>query len=541
MTQIAALWCSSAAPVIWDRFKTPGNTGLNSLDLFKFSNSTLGSDLNSTPSVSTKAMNRTFIFLVAAAALLLTAVLLGKPLPVAQPPPVQQVVQVPVVKTPPPVQVPLIVEAPKSKGSLTLNGTLSQSTIAQGTSDIFATLDVSAVDVPGSARTPVNLALVVDRSGSMSGNKIVQARMAANRLVDLLNENDRLSIVHYGTDVRSFAGVFATAENKARMHRYISGIVDEGGTNIGDGLEAGRAQLEKAQTDFRVNRLILLSDGQPTVGITSPNGLAKIVTRMRSTGISMTSLGVGLDFNEDLMQRLADVGGGSYGFINNSQAMSAVFEQDLSQAGTMVAREVTLKFTLPDGVVLREVFGRPTSQVGNDVFVTLPDFSARQVEKVVVRLVANASVSSGQSMAIGRYELDYTDVLVQKKSNETVSLSALVSNDREFARRSVDKSAYVAATRAQASTNYKVAADALERGDYGAAKGALQKNEVLFEDASDLVPESELKEEKASNQAMFGLSSAATSAPAMRQEAVKKMKVQTSQSSGRSADTVYAH
>jgi Ca-activated chloride channel homolog len=487
-------------------------------------------------------MNKTLIILVSAGALLLVAVILGRPAstvapvvqgPVALPPSLP-----PPLVVPPPIVPPVIV---KAAGALSLVGKLSQPTLLQGTSDVFATFDVSAVDVAGSQRAPVNLALVIDRSGSMSGNKIKQARNAALRLVDLLEERDRLSIVHYGNDVRAFSSALATPENKLKMQKYIRGIVDEGGTNIGEGLEAGQLQLAKAQSDFKVNRLILLSDGQPTVGITSPAGLAKLVARIRSTGVSVTSLGVGLDFNEDLMQKLADVGGGSYGFINNAQATAAVFEKDLSQAGTMVARNVNLKLTLPVGVQLREVFGRPASQVGSEVTVTLPDFSAKQIEKVVIHMTVTSNGVAGQSMAIARSTLQYQDLLADRANEEAVSLSALVTNDKELARNSVDKGAYLAVTRAQAATNYKAAADSMERGDFAAAAGSLEKNKALLKDAELVLPSPALAAEKASNDSMSELSAAAPAGDEARRTAVKKMKVQTLQSSGRSEAAVGAY
>src|SRR5437660_1663366 len=90
------------------------------------------------------------------------------------------------------------------------------------------------------------------------------------------------------------------------------------GPRRGEGA-AGKAQLDLGRSDFRVNRLILLSDGQPTVGITSAAGLSRLAQRYHSDGTTVTSLGVGLDFNEDLMQRLAEVGGGSYAYIQNTQ------------------------------------------------------------------------------------------------------------------------------------------------------------------------------------------------------------------------------
>lgn len=480
-------------------------------------------------------MNRTTAFLAVAAALLLTAVVVGLP-KVATPPPAPPPAPV-VVVAPPPVPVPVPVSTP---GSLSLTGRLSHPYLVPGTSDVFATLEVTAVDVPGSKRAPVNLALVIDRSGSMSGSKIENARRAAKKLVDLLDDQDRLSIVHYGTDVSAMGGVFCTPENKVKLHRYISNIVDEGGTNIGDGLAVGEKHISRALSDFRVNRVLLLSDGQPTVGITTAGGLANVVKKIRERGVSVTSLGVGADFNEDLMQRLADVGGGSYGFISDrdTSAMATLFQRDLEQAGTMVARAANLSFELPAGVRFVEVYGRPVSQSGNTVTITLPDFSARQVEKLVVHLTASPGIRNG-SLDIASFKLDYTDLLTEKPADARLALSAMVTEDNTLALKNRDKVAVVAATKARASMNYKKAAEEIDRGNYAEAQRTLQANEQIFFDADQVAGIGSMEDERKTNQGMFGLSTAApAAAPEMRREAVKRMKTESLRSSGR-GDSVY--
>jgi Ca-activated chloride channel homolog len=479
-------------------------------------------------------MNRTSAFLGTAAVLLLLAVVVGLPRLTGPAPTVTPPVPTPVVNVPPPPppQAPVPVSNP---GSLSLTGRLSHPYLVPGTSDVFATLEVTAVDVPGAKRVPVNLAVVIDRSGSMSGSKIENARRAASRLVDLLGDDDRISVIHYGTDVSVLGGLFATAENKLKLHRFIANIVDEGGTNIGDGLAAGARQIEKAKSDFRVNRLLLLSDGNPTVGITSAQGLANVVRRIRDGGVSVTSLGVGSDFNEDLMQRLADVGGGSYGFISDASAMANLFQKDLEQAGTMVARGANLTFTLPEGVRFVEVYGRPVSQVGTTVSITLPDFSARQVEKLVVHLTASPSVRSG-SVDIAGFQLAYTDLLTEKSADARLSLAAMVTEDGTLALRNRDKSAVVVATKARAAVNYQKAAEAIDRGDFNGAKRSLQANDAIFFEADQVAGKDSMADERATNSAIFGLSTSAPSAaPEQRREAVKQMKSESLRSSGRGA------
>ncbi len=476
-------------------------------------------------------MNRTTAFLTAAAALLLLAVVAGLPRTTGAPPPQPPVPPATIV-----TQSPAPAPTTGHPGSLSMTGKLSHPWLVPGTSDLFATLEISAVDVPNARRAPVNLSLVIDRSGSMSGEKIAQARRAALRLVDLLDEHDRLAIVHYGSDVRFFPGAFATEENKDRMRRYVRGISDEGGTNIGDGLMAGKAQLDVARSDFTVNRLLLLSDGQPTVGITSTQGLIAIASRLRASGTSVTSLGVGADFNEDLMQRLADVGGGSYGFIRDAESTVALFEKDLQQAGTMVARDVQLSFSLPPGVELREVFGRQTTVAGNTVTVALPDFSARQTEKLVVHLQVRTTGAEAQAFDVADVRLAYTDVLTSSAADASVKLSAMLTPDRGLAEQKRDKDAFIFATRARASQNVEKAAAAIATGNFQEAQALVQRNEVLFDDAEAVAGPAAVAEDRKANQKQADWTNAAPSAPAEKQaEGVKAMKVDSVRGYGRGA------
>jgi Ca-activated chloride channel family protein len=472
-------------------------------------------------------MNRTTTILMIAAALGLVALVVKIPGPatvVANPTPAPQPVALIPTEAPSTPAVP--------PGSLTLTGKLSHPYVTPGTSDVFLSLEVTGVEVPGSRRAPVNLSLVIDRSGSMNGEKIAHAREAALALVDQLDEHDRLAVIHYGNDVVVFPGTFVSPDNKRRLKSFISRIQDEGGTNIGEGLAAGKAQLDKGRTDFKVNRLILLSDGQPTVGITSSQGLVRLAQRFHADGTTVTSIGVGLDFNEDLMQRLAEVGGGSYAYIQNTATLANTFADDLKQAGTTVAREVTLSMGLPAGVQFKEVLGRPATASGSTISVGLPDFSAGQVEKLVVRVSVQAPSAANLALEIASLKLDYRDVLVEHAAAANLNLSALVTPDARLAQARRDPTAVIDATRAQSAMNYRRAAAYLEKGDARQATEELKKNDELFNDVS-VQGAKELDADRALNTQFFGLTTApAAAAPENRAANTKAMKVQSLRSSG---------
>ncbi|RJS27078.1 VWA domain-containing protein [Corallococcus sp. H22C18031201] len=473
-------------------------------------------------------MNRTVLFLALAGGLALTALVLGLPRAGGspQPPPPATHVAPPLPPTPP---------ATASLGSLTLTGRLSHPYIPQGASEVFATVDLTGAQVPGATRSPVNLAVVIDRSGSMSGYKLAQAKQAARHLVGLLRDEDRLAIIHYGSDVKSLPSQAATPANRERMLQFIEGIWDDGGTNISAGLSAGRFQLASGMEHFRVNRLILMSDGQPTEGISDAAGLQQEVRDIRAAGITVSAIGVGTDFNEDLMQSFAEYGAGAYGFLEDAGKLATLFQRDLQQASTTVARNVELSFELPDGVSLGEVLGYTAHQAGNVVRVAMPDFSAGQVERVVVRLLVQGS-AVGQAVQVTGLKLAYTDLLQNKGVESAASLSAQVTDRREEVLARQDKDATVYAARARSAQNLQKAAEAMSQGRKDEAKGYLQDNQTLFTETAAVAGAAAVAEDQAQQKAALDeYESAAT--PSAVGAAVKNSKVRALKSFGRLGTT----
>jgi Ca-activated chloride channel homolog len=387
-----------------------------------------------------------------------------------------------------------------SDGSLTMKARLSHPYVGTGRQDVFLTIDLVAKEVPGAARAPLNLALVIDRSGSMSGFKLNQAKLASKQLVSQLRAVDRLSIVHYGSDVKSMAGQYATEEGKRAMLSYIEGIFDDGGTNIGAGVSTGRDLILASKSDFKVNRVVLISDGQPTEGMTDTAGLTELVRETRAQGISLSSIGVGSDFNEDLMQAMAEVGAGAYAYLNDASQLATIFQKDLNQAATQVASNVSLELDLPAGVELGEVLGYRTDLSGRTVRIFLPDFAAGQVERLVAR-VSVAPGSPGSTLDVAGIDLGYRDLLRDAKVVSEARLSAHVTADSAEIARNRDGEATVFAARARSAWNTQQAAEALKAGEHDKAEKLLNDNAFFFEEAAQVAGPAavanDVKEQKA--------------------------------------------
>ncbi len=375
-----------------------------------------------------------------------------------------------------------------SNGSLSLSTRVSHPFVGLGSSDVFVTAEVTAASLPQAQRAAVNLALVIDRSGSMSGFKLTQAKQAAAELVSHLTDADRLTVVHYGSDVKSLPGLPCTAENKAVLLKYINDIWDDGGTNISDGLTAGRDLLLAAKSDFKVNRLILISDGQPTEGLTDSTSLHQLTRETRAAGVAISSIGVGTDFNEELMESFAEIGGGAYAYLQDAAQLSGIFQKDLNAATTQVARGVTMTFRVPAGAQFEQVLGYRVASRSNDgredvVSIAMPDFAAGQTERVVMQ-VRLTGVNVGETLDVSGVSLDYTDLLASRAVKTEALVRAQVSDRPDVVLSNRDKDAMVYAARARAGQNTQSAVQALKDGDRARAENLMQQNALFFEEAA---------------------------------------------------------
>ncbi|HEY0881559.1 MAG TPA: VWA domain-containing protein, partial [Archangium sp.] len=161
------------------------------------------------------------------------------------------------------------------QGALKLELSPSHTAVSTRGTEVFAELVVTLEgEAPMVKDAPVAMALVLDVSGSMSGQKLEDARRAAHRLVELLTERDELAVVSFGSDVQVFERRPVNEESRAFFHRAIDGLAASGSTNISGGVEAGWRALRGAGGG---RRLVLVSDGQPTVGLVTHPELASLV------------------------------------------------------------------------------------------------------------------------------------------------------------------------------------------------------------------------------------------------------------------------
>lgn len=209
-------------------------------------------------------------------------------------------------------------------------------------------------------RRPVDLTVVLDRSGSMQGEKIRYAKEALTKLLGDLSETDRLALVSYSNDATVHSGLMAmTPQNRRQMAKTIAAVSVGGGTNLESGLTAGIQLMSRVEDDLTIRHLLVISDGLANQGITDPERLGQIAVEGSRNGISVGSVGVGVDFNEQLMTLLADRGQGRYYFLENPVAFAGLFTEEYRRLGMIAATDVQLELKTGPDVNLVDAAGYP--------------------------------------------------------------------------------------------------------------------------------------------------------------------------------------
>lgn len=246
------------------------------------------------------------------------------------------------------------------------------------------------------SRKPMNIAIVLDRSGSMADErKIDYAKSALATLIRQLSPQDILSVVIYD-DVVEVVREAGKARNREALVRQINGIHPRGSTNLGGGLIEGLRQVSLNASKTCVNRVILFSDGLANQGITDPSALNTVARRHRHQGISVTTMGVGLDYNENLMTGLAEHGGGRYYFIESPRSIAHILGKEFESLTAILAQNATLEITLGRGFEVADVIGYTWEQKGTTCRIPLGDLSSGQTQDIIVELRAPSGTGTAQ-------------------------------------------------------------------------------------------------------------------------------------------------
>lgn len=363
-----------------------------------------------------------------------------------------------------------------------------------GEHDVNAMVEIVAPELERTdAREPLRLALVVDRSGSMSGRKLEVAKQCASWLVSRLDPRDELALVDYDDEVRLLAPLSAPGvEHRAAIRRIHAG----GSTNLSGGWLKGVEALGRTN-GASARKVLLLSDGLANVGITEPGALTAIAAKVRAQGIGTTTIGIGEDFDEELMTALAEAGGGYAHFADTPDAAPAIFAQELNGLTSIVAQNVSLEIRPGPHVEVLEILNdRPLVQMVGGVQVELGDAYAGERRRVVFglhvpHLAALGPVSVAD--AVLRY-VSVGDEIAQHELTIPIVANVVSAEEASCAVPNAEVREEVLVLRAaRAREDAMTLADA---GDFEAAQGTLNAlvGELRASGSTELAAEADLLE-----------------------------------------------
>jgi Ca-activated chloride channel homolog len=299
---------------------------------------------------------------------------------------------------------------------------------------VKVTLDPARSSLPG--RPPVNLALVLDRSGSMAGEKLEKTKEAAIAALRRLGPQDILSLVIYDHEVVTLVPAGHVQDLKGVEER-IRGIRQGGRTALFAAVSQGAAELRKNPSKNFVHRILLLSDGIANVGPSAPEDLGRLGAALIKEGISVTTIGVGTDYHEDLMTRLSQNSDGNTYFVESAKDLTRIFNAELGDVLNVVAKKVKVTIEFQDGVKPLNIIGREGRIRERTAELYLNQLYGGQEKYVLIEAEVPRS-AAGREVNVASAVVSYENPL--NNANETASgrVQARFSEKRDEVERSLN-------------------------------------------------------------------------------------------------------
>jgi len=274
---------------------------------------------------------------------------------------------------------------------------------------------------------PVNLSVVIDVSGSMSGeDRLEYVKQGLEIMVGFLDEDDIVSVVAFSNEARVVRAAAPVARRDALV-ALIRALQPEHSTNVHAGLMLGYQEVEKNLKAGKHNKVILLSDGETNVGIVDPEKIVAESKAWNDRGVGLTTIGVGLQYNDKLMSGLAAAAKGTYHFLDSAQGIERTFIQELVSLLGKIATDPVVTLRLAEGVYLYQVYGYAFEERDDRtvIFSNLLDLPMQLTQVIPVELVVTAGYDPSKG-ALAEAELSYKDA----REGKAVTLKAAATAAR---------------------------------------------------------------------------------------------------------------
>ncbi|WP_254174233.1 vWA domain-containing protein [Planktothrix pseudagardhii] len=326
-----------------------------------------------------------------------------------------------------------------------------------------------------SSRRPLNLSLVIDRSGSMAGQPLRYAIQAAQKLVESLTEQDIVSVVIYD-DQADLILPPQPVKNKAEICKILGKIKAGGCTNLSGGWLLGCEQVKSCLNREHLNRVLLLTDGQANEGITDPQILTKTAHKQSEQGIITTTLGFGTYFNEDLLIAMAKAAGGNFYFIQSPDEATDVFRIELESLTSVVGQNLTVTLHPESSIELREILNNyrtSSTEKGLEIFVG--DVYEIEAKQLAVQLVIPPQNPIGQLPLISihyQYQTIVNDSIEQLSGELPITIN--IGSEADAQQVKPDQSVFEQTSKLRIAQVKEQAISLTDKGDYQKAAETLR-------------------------------------------------------------------
>jgi Ca-activated chloride channel family protein len=352
--------------------------------------------------------------------------------------------------------------------------------LADHKSTVYLKVGLHGQEVSANARRPpVSICLAIDRSGSMAGEKLVRARDGAIAALRRLSPEDTVSVVAYDDTVDVLVPASAASQRR-EIESGILALEPGGSTALYAGVVKCAQQVRTRFAPERVNRIILLSDGQANIGPSSPAALGALGAQLMAEGISVSTVGLGLDYNEDLMTELALRSDGRHTFVEHAGDLTAFLDGELTSVTSIVASEVDVRIHCRPGVRPVRVLGRPATIVGSNAHAAFGKIYGGREHFLVVELEVPAEAAGGER-PLAEVELDYRDLVNGRAETQSFAAMARVSKTQKDVDTHLDNSVMGVVEIAMADLASERALALRDQGQVEEARNVLNENALRLQ------------------------------------------------------------
>lgn len=350
-------------------------------------------------------------------------------------------------------------------------------------------------------RLPLNLAIVLDKSGSMSGqNKIENAKQGAIEMISRLNKDDFISIITFDSRAHVLVPV-QRVRNKRMLIRKVRSIRANGGTALYDGVSVAAQEMRRRSNSDYLNRMVLLSDGMANVGPQTNAEIFRLGEGIFSDDMQISAIGLGLEFNEQLLSELTANSGGSYYYANNSDELPSIFKKEIEQTISVVAKNMRIRVYAQNGTRSLGAIGPANREEEYMVETWIPFMYGGDDKYRLIELEVPPTWE--RTVQAGYIEIEYWDPFAEQLVNENIPLILDISSNKKLVERRINKDVIKDAYIRRSAEYKEMAMEYSRSGNYDRASKILMDSSRELENAAVICDnDKDLFRESRSNQNM---------------------------------------